>query len=976
VACSLETSRTPTDSSRWAFALVIAAACCAASDLDEFRVKREQVFAFAQKPVVTRDGDRVTIAFEAKSFCDVTVAVENEDGRIVRHLVSGVLGPNAPKPLQSNARRQRVVWDGKNDQGVYIDEKDRLTIRVSLGLRPRYERPLLWSPYKRYGGMPVLAAAPEGVYVADGKGVEFIRLYDHEGKYVRTVYPFPREKLKEVKGLNWYDFPQGYRLPRKGGLYQHTLLTAGANANSGNHSVSRHAAGATAMAVHGSRLATAYMKLCRIGTDGSSAGFDINGPDTGLVIKSVAGGMDVDVGPASIAFSPDGKTLYLTGYHWRTGSWRKVPGSLHVVYKIDYDKGAKKTVFVGDAHKHGTDNAHFRMATSVATDAKGRVYVSDFLNNRVQVYDAAGTYLKSIAAKMPSKVCVDPKTGEIWVFSYQVIGVPDDLYRQYRHANNTLKHTVTRFSALPDARQLSHESFPFGPGENMGFEAIGHVYHVTIDPWADEPTVWVVGRTHQARGAEFHFSGGYAKADQNLRRWEAGVRLLRKQDGKWKTVSAFGNETVREVVRAAPPRHNLQRLYVNPLTGLLYVAEPDSGPTGKASKVWLVIDPDTGRIRIMPLPFNAMEGAFDLDGHLYLRNTDMVVRYDFTTMREIPWDYGIERERQGNDGGIYGTTTYVKAGLKMPSTSPVCYHQGGFSVSPTGDVIASCAYRYVGISSGHLAGKKDIKQSYAYKPVLFPGRIVSSTSPCIHVWDKTGKIKYEDAVPGSGQVDGVFIDRDDNIYLMHTPSRAIDGTCYFNWMSETLMKVRPQGGRVLSTRGQVPLPPEMRPKRKPDLVGRGGTTWVENAEWFYGGVGFAGFNMRGHGGGCACWFARFKLDYFARSIAPEPHQYRVAVIDSAGNLITHIGKYGNEQDGVPLVQPKRFRKGAGHVSRPGSRRSIGGDEVALVHACFVGTHTDRRIFIADYGNNRIVSVKLDYHATERVHLKDIADDGT
>jgi hypothetical protein len=38
------------------------------ADLDEFKVKREAVFEFAQKPQVTRQGDRVTIAFETKGL--------------------------------------------------------------------------------------------------------------------------------------------------------------------------------------------------------------------------------------------------------------------------------------------------------------------------------------------------------------------------------------------------------------------------------------------------------------------------------------------------------------------------------------------------------------------------------------------------------------------------------------------------------------------------------------------------------------------------------------------------------------------------------------------------------------------------------------------------------------------------------------------------------------------------------------------
>ncbi len=53
---------------------------------------------------------------------------------------------------------------------------------------------------------------------------------------------------------------------------------------------------------------------------------------------------------------------------------------------------------------------------------------------------------------------------------------------------------------------------------------------------------------------------------------------------------------------------------------------------------------------------------------------------------------------------------------------------------------------------------------------------------------------------------------------------------------------------------------------------------------------------------------------------------------------------------------------------PAKTRAIGGDEVALFTPRFLATHTDRRLFISDMGNARILSVKLDYHATQRVPL--------
>ena len=90
------------------------------------------------------------------------------------------------------------------------------------------------------------------------------------------------------------------------------------------------------------------------------------------------------------------------------------------------------------------------------------------------------------------------------------------------------------------------------------------------------------------------------------------------------------------------------------------------------------------------------------------------------------------------------------------------------------------------------------------------------------------------------------------------------------------------------------------------------------------------------------------------------------MLDTNGNLIMHIGNYGNADDGVPLI-PDGFR-----TEKP---RRMGGDEVSLYYACHTATHTDHRLFIADAGNGRILSVKLGYHATECVPLKGLRENG-
>lgn len=107
----------------------------------------------------------------------------------------------------------------------------------------------------------------------------------------------------------------------------------------------------------------------------------------------------------------------------------------------------------------------------------------------------------------------------------------------------------------------------------------------------------------------------------------------------------------------------------------------------------------------------------------------------------------------------------------------------------------------------------------------------------------------------------------------------------------------------------------------------------------------------------------FCIDYFARSFAPETRHFSVAVLGTNGNLITRIGKYGNVDDGKPIIA----------AGGPPNTRSIGGDEVGLFHAAYLGTLSDKRLFIADAGNARMLSVKLAYSAEEKVDLKGLPD---
>jgi hypothetical protein len=604
---------------------------------------------------------------------------------------------------------------------------------------------------------------------------------------------------------------------------------------------------------------------------------------------------------------------------------------------VSFDNKEEPKVFVGslkyDKATAGDSNDKFNCATSVACDSKGLVYVSDYVNNRIQIFTPDGVFKESIAVNRPAHVAIHQKTGEIYVFSW-------DFFHSNRTSSEKVEPKMTTFEGKDNHKLIAEYALPLGKisGSNRWGGYMGEQYRVELDSWSETPTIWMVPET----------AGG----ENSWAPW--GIKLLSIEKDKLVVKMDFGKEA-NKTVTCDHASSGRQRLTLNPKDGKVYIMSGMGTATGDRV---IEVDPSNNKDKWVELPFGADDVCFDTNGLAYLRTGDLVVRYDPITWKEIPWDYGVERTGVAHCGGRSAT---VVSALSIPGTRPgPWFHTGGFGVSPKGHLVVQCFNG--GLSDNIKMARPDepklINKEYKeYKAEIYPGR---QSWGEIHIWDSYGKVVSEDVIPGVTITDGVQIDKDDNVYTLTNSMRTPNGKKAFNPLTETLIKVKPGKSKILTSGNAVGLvlPDAQKPSRPSDMYGYyQDPAWVNGSEWMFGGVGYAG-TWR-----CVCWNSRFSLDYYARSFVPEPDRFSVVVLDANANVILRIGKPGNIDDGTPLIPDP-------YIKAP---RSIGGDETAIMHACYVAVDTDKRLLIEDQGNRKITSVRLNYNTDEKIALKDVPD---
>jgi hypothetical protein len=245
----------------------------------------------------------------------------------------------------------------------------------------------------------------------------------------------------------------------------------------------------------------------------------------------------------------------------------------------------------------------------------------------------------------------------------------------------------------------------------------------------------------------------------------------------------------------------------------------------------------------------------------------------------------------------------------------------------------------------------------------------------IHVYDRDGKYKgpgvdTRNATQESARVFGVRVGRDGSIYVCAALRRVgVErpyGVASMQKVSWGSYGGKPGLGALLKytgREGQVPVGKFGSAESGPGIPFRHshGTHRIEGVEWSFDGVSqmppFA----------CGCGHARFDLDGFDRSFVPAMQIGSIMVVDSAGNPVLRVGRYGNADSrgkDSPVADPKtgllrpRREDDPKDMESPLADPDIGINWVQAIAA------SDTALYFSDSANDRVVKAALSYEAEE------------
>jgi DNA-binding beta-propeller fold protein YncE len=539
-----------------------------------------------------------------------------------------------------------------------------------------------------------------------------------------------------------------------------------------------------------------------------------------------------------IALSSDGKWVYLSSLRTRAkgGEHR----NLHAVYRAPLDGSAAAELFLGSPDEAGSDEKHFDRPKGVAADGKGLLYVSDFGNNRICIFEEAeGSFVGSAPVEGPTTVQVHPGTGAIYVL-----------------AAMDKRLEVVKLSGRQDPREIAR--VPVGTYGDERYAVM------VLDASAEPPVLWCGGSHYHIR-----------------------KHLFRIEDKG----GAFAEP--REMASTAFSAGNCEDLMVDRARDELYF-KPG---TEKFARVQLA----TGEVTELPYPYiggaAGTQLALSPDGELIyalshlpgaLRKFDRdfnPVAFESVGKNRLEIASPMSFSSRGLGVGPNGDIYLIPAGNTESTYCAVSEVQVyGPDGKRKGTAIWRCSQGATGPRfdrQGNLYLAECIKEPGKPFPDWFEGRLppfsaetdrdrgAVSAPAGSAAWMYASIVKF----PPTGGI----------IWYMPDIWRAPEYQSKGGWGEE--------------------IPPEMLslPKLK---VGSIGTNFdgfididVQGAFWYY--YGASPFADKCGNYDCNCQSARFDVDDYGRVFFPDAGRFRVGVLDTNGNYITAFGHYGNRDSAGP-----------------------------------------------------------------------------
>ncbi|MGQ9662357.1 MAG: hypothetical protein ACUVWX_08490 [Kiritimatiellia bacterium] len=808
-------------------------------------IRRIGQVRFAESLRAVRVGSTIKVSFAVDKPVDVEVAIlESSSGKVVRHLAAGLLGKNAPPPFRKDSLGQEIVWDGKDDKGRYLlsaagPEGGRFKVRVRLGLDVQLDR---FIPARVSGCLPAHAVGvgPDGtVYVLssrDKAGGVTIYALDGQGRYLRTLLPSPAGLRREqVRGLERLRLDDGTEVPVIYSAYIADFAPYLAGIQPQRLEVTQD--GWIVFASGGNNWTDQIVPrhALVLKTDGTIP------PEIGFVGPPLGPYSRYSIGlrQQQIALSLDGKTLYFCGM----GVGGRNPTGIHCIGRTTWEAKEFPQPCIGKPDEPGADGEHLNNPTSVTTDAKGNIYVTDSGNQRVAVFDASYKFIGATSVPNPGLVCVHLKTGALYVGSSEI-----PLTGKHEPPK---PYSIIKFDRAIEGKEVARFTF-----NNYRYQPV-----IALDASADPPRLWLC----------------YAPAFNQqalVPITDTGDKLIAGQNVTSSTEPGFTSP----LFIAADPARN--RLYV-----------------GDFARKILKVELDQDKISHF---LTASEAAVDSEGNVYALlgyGTDALGRFTpegqphpfpglGTHIIKVPYRAGLPHV------GVRGLTVapngdvYVFEEKSQPEQLHVFRPDGKEKRrSVIQDIPTDSANSIAVDREGNIYVGINVHDPQK----LYPDELASQLPP--YAWERTYR---KDSSwynrPQRKPPDSPW----DALYLNH-----------YLYVYGNVFKFGPEGGQFW--RGDIPRPEgNPRPQGVPPdateyrtaLLGH--VVWAVGAQWVYPGFGLCASRTEGSGDPtCSCFTSRFAMDNYGRLWVPDVFRFRVTVLDSLGNELARIGSYGNLDSAGP-----------------------------------------------------------------------------